>query len=334
VEAGAIMVKVNIFRLLAYFLFISVTGLYSWPKKMIVTVPVADLRADKSDVDDLSHSKPDMKQLSQLLFGEQIIAKEEKDGYLHISAIGQQVYNKEMDCFIGCPGWIKAGQAIEVKDFYDYDFVVKGQSVLVADKSEEEKFLKILLGTRFCKKLLEDRGYKNIEIDSLKNILCYENLDLDEESLRKAIVETAKLFLDGPYTWGGRSIYDKDLEDQGQLTGADCSNLVALCYKVYGIDIPRNTRSQHKKCKKIELGSDLKPGDLVFIARKKLLFFKIGHVMLYIGNDEFIEAVGGDIRKVVKIKGADRFGKPVSQLKDGDITDYGKVYFGSFLNKE
>jgi hypothetical protein len=318
------------------FLFIFFGSLYPWPKNMVVIVPVADLRNERSTATDLSHSKMDNKQLSQLVFGEKIIANKEVDGYLHISAIGQQIYNKDKKDFIGCPGWIRADQAIEVDDFLDYNLVVKEPCARIFYESEEE-MIRVLLGTRLFGEIGENNFFDvvlPVGNGRIKKscVLCYETLDIEEENLRNAICKTAELFLDGPYTWGGRSIYDEELEQGGQLTGVDCSNLVALCYKVHGMDVPRNTRSQHEKCDIFEFGKQLKPADVVFTAKKSLLgYYKIGHVMLYIGDDQFIEAVGGKIREVVKTTGKERFGQPVDELEYGAITDYGKVYFGSFL---
>jgi len=311
-------------------------SLFSWPKKMVIIVPVADLRSECSVVTDLSHSKFDRKQYSQLLFGEKIIADKEVDGWLYVSAIDQEVYDNDKKDFIGCPGWIRSDQAVEVKNFSDYNLVVRDKSAAIWHESENEEIIRVLLGAELNGEIGEDdffyvdlpEGKGRIKKSSVIN---FEDFDTDGISLRSSICTIATLFLSGPYTWGGRSIYDELLEKQGQLTGVDCSNLVALCYKICGMKIPRNTNSQYKKCTVLDFGKDLKPADLVFVASEGPLGYKIDHVMLYVGNDCFIESICGKIMKVVNSTGKERFGRSVRQLSHGDITDCGKVYLGTFF---
>lgn len=228
---------------------------------------------------------------------------------------------------------IKSNQAIKIEEFQEYNLAVK---VPCAEIITEGKPIKVLLGTRLKGVFKWEESFVinlpgKIGTIAASAVVCYDTLK--DEDLRSGICKVAEHFIGGLYTWGGRSIYDEELEKEGQLTGVDCSNLVALCYKVHGIDIPRNTRSQHKSedCKKIELGVELKSADVVFTARERFGKYWIGHVMLYIGNDTFIESAGRDIREVVKVTGKERFGKSIKELKNGDVTDYGKVYFGSFL---
>ena len=59
--------------------------------------------------------------------------------------------------------------------------------------------------------------------------------------------------------------------------------------------------------------------------------YKVGHVMLYIGGDKFIEAVGGEIQKVVRSTGQERFGTNITELKNGSVTNCGKIYLGTFF---
>lgn len=337
------MVKIKKYLVCLLFAFIctasSFCSLLSWPKKMLITVPVADLRSDRSRAKDLTHLKKDSRQSSQLTFGEQIIANRKVGEYLHVSAIGQKVYDAVENDLVGCPGWIRADQAIDIeelglKDFFEYNLAVKEKSAFITFKNNKKK--KVLFGTRLYGIPIENNLFCVITpfgrgvIDASK-VVYYKQLKTDERFLRKSICEAATRFLDGPYTWGGRSVYDKDLERKGQLTSTDCSNLVALCYKVYGLDIPRSARDQYESCKELYLGSELKPGDLVFTAQKTGSIYKIGHVLLFLGGDKLIESVGGRKRKVVITNGKKRFGRPVKELSYCSITKCGQIYLGSFF---
>ena len=247
---------VNLKKLIFYsalaFVYISTTiELVSWPKKMVITDTVADLRNKIN-----SEGKSSL--LSQLIFGEKVIADKEKDGYLHVNAIGQKVYSSYADRVIDCPGWIRSEQAHEVGNFLNYNLVVKNPEAIIWDIKKSKELKRVLIGTRLYGKKEDEEFYKiwmpghddQSGLIKESDVISYDKLNLIEKDLRSAICEVSEKFLESPYLWGGRSIYDKELDIQGQITGSDCSNLVALCYKIYGKDIPRNTRTQKMKCKR------------------------------------------------------------------------------------
>jgi cell wall-associated NlpC family hydrolase len=96
--------------------------------------------------------------------------------------------------------------------------------------------------------------------------------------IRDKLVSTARSFIGVPYLWGGSSAD----------TGFDCSGLTMTVYKLNGLVLPRNSRTQ------FSLGSDvgissLQKGDLVFFAK---VGGKVSHVGIYIGDHEFIHAPG------------------------------------------
>jgi cell wall-associated NlpC family hydrolase len=88
-----------------------------------------------------------------------------------------------------------------------------------------------------------------------------------------AAVGIAERYLGVPYVWGGAS-----------PSGFDCSGLVMYVYAQLGVSLPHYTVSQYSYPNAVHPSrSELQPGDLVFFAG-------LGHVGIYIGNNEFIHA--------------------------------------------
>jgi peptidoglycan DL-endopeptidase CwlO len=85
------------------------------------------------------------------------------------------------------------------------------------------------------------------------------------------VVGIAMQYLGVPYVWGGAS-----------PSGFDCSGLVMYVYAQVGVSLPHYTGAQWNMGVPVSRG-DLEPGDLVF-------FDGLGHVGLYIGGNEFIDA--------------------------------------------
>jgi cell wall-associated NlpC family hydrolase len=88
-----------------------------------------------------------------------------------------------------------------------------------------------------------------------------------------AAVGIAERYLGVPYVWGGAS-----------PSGFDCSGLVMYVYAQLGVSLPHYTVAQYNYPNAVHPSrSELEPGDLVFFAG-------LGHVGIYIGNNEFIHA--------------------------------------------
>jgi cell wall-associated NlpC family hydrolase len=89
-------------------------------------------------------------------------------------------------------------------------------------------------------------------------------------------VAIALHYLGVPYRWGGAI----------PASGFDCSGLTRFVYAQLGINLPHYAAYQFADFAKLD-PSVLQPGDLVFFEPK---FDGPGHVALYMGNDQMIEA--------------------------------------------
>ena len=90
----------------------------------------------------------------------------------------------------------------------------------------------------------------------------------------KILVKAAMGFLGAPYRLGGSSV-----------TGIDCSAFVKKIYQIFNITLPRTAFEQSHVGLRIARG-ELIEGDLLFFNTRR----KLGHVGIYIGNNEFVHA--------------------------------------------
>jgi peptidoglycan DL-endopeptidase CwlO len=91
-----------------------------------------------------------------------------------------------------------------------------------------------------------------------------------------AAVGIAEHYLGVPYRWGGAA----------PSTGFDCSGLMQFVYAQLGVSLPHYAAAQFAEFPKLD-PTQLQPGDLVFFEPK---VDGPGHVALYLGNDQILEA--------------------------------------------
>lgn len=93
------------------------------------------------------------------------------------------------------------------------------------------------------------------------------------------VVAKAAQFLGTPYVWGGST-----------PSGFDCSGLTQYVYAQLGVSLPRTSEQQATMGTPVKSLADAQPGDLVFFAGSDGTDASPGHVGIYIGNGEMIDA--------------------------------------------
>jgi peptidoglycan DL-endopeptidase LytE len=119
-----------------------------------------------------------------------------------------------------------------------------------------------------------------------------DNIDLNKVSLRhsellgkwgspderRLFVKVATGFLGAPYRLGGSTV-----------RGIDCSAFVRKMYQLFDISLPRTAHEQSNVGQSVDK-KELLEGDLVFFRTRK----PVGHVGIYVGNNEFVHASSRD----------------------------------------
>lgn len=350
---GEIMGLLKRIAIISFWLHVLLATDHEFPKKMIIKTPVANLRNAPEDVLEPVHLPTSMNtnplQASQLLLGEHVIAHREivnkhAEKWLKVSALQQQRYNAELG-WHGFPGWIRVDEAMTVGQFFQHNLVVKNK--LAALQCFDGNILHMLsIGTRLhgikrvsgrWEILLPDATTAFIEDGDVYEFS--KKITETISDIRQNLVDTAYKFLHDFYSWGGRSAQNSEWD----VSSVDCSSLVQLIYLSNGFELPRNAHDQFLKSHKIELGKDLEPGDLVFfdpVDHGKNYPIRMTHVLLYIGNDNLLEATNSGDKKVRVINFKKRIGLSRKLMKAGDVsrnvTTKGKIagqyriYFGSY----
>jgi peptidoglycan DL-endopeptidase CwlO len=102
------------------------------------------------------------------------------------------------------------------------------------------------------------------------------------KSAGQAVVAEARKYLGVPYVWGGTD----------PSRGLDCSGLVQLVYKKFGVELPRVSYQQARAGTAVDGLANARPGDILAFGSP------VHHVAIYIGDNKMIEAPrpGKDVR--------------------------------------
>ncbi len=334
----------------------SITYLTATTQRMVVNVPIANLRITPTKVPaettapalSTDMGSRETGQITQLLFNETVITEQDEHytaGWLKATA--QEQFNAFGDPIPS--GYIEVNQVVpvETETLPINNLIVKSPEISVVATSTTDasktKQLIIPMGSYLNGPfLLSTSGSKYIWGVTLPdNYITYiigsevydvsELATFTEQQTRDALVETARKFLDTKFVWGGRSIALPNYTDQ--VTGVDNSGFVHLVFRTLNINIPRNTKHILFKSldNPVQNGNDVKPGDVIFFVKPNLTT----NVSIYLGNNEIIYATGNPTGEdyntkhsyspeaqkklcvqIAKLSGF--FTTPLSNLKNGD----------------
>ena len=111
----------------------------------------------------------------------------------------------------------------------------------------------------------------------------------DEKKTASEILDTAFLFLNAPYLWGGRSPF-----------GIDCSGFTQLVFKLNGYRLPRDAYQQVESGHPLRFVEEAEAGDLAFFDNEE---GRIVHVGILLNHEQIIHASG-----CVRIDKLDHYG--------------------------
>jgi hypothetical protein len=212
----------------------------------ICLMPVVPLRREPNDRSEM---------LTQMLFGETARIFERKQKWFSVET--------DLDNY---PGWIDAGQ-LTMLDAKEYERIT-GAPVLLTDQifssleDSDGNTLHLPLGS--CLPGLEDN-----------RLVAGEWKFRYEGTARKfgtgkpdEVIGTAKLFLNAPYLWGGKT-----------HMGIDCSGLTQLAFRRNGMNIPRDARQQASVGEQVGFLSEARAGDLAFFDNPEGVIVHVGIIL-------------------------------------------------------
>jgi hypothetical protein len=202
--------------------------------------------------------------VSQLLFGDHFKILEKSKQWVKIKL-----------AFDNYEGWIDSKQCLKINK-KDYDKLTE-EPIIVSNElidfieDEDQKLFTIVLGSRLP-------HYANKKFNINKNKYSFEGNIAGIPSTKEVIVNTAIMFLNVPYLWGGKTPF-----------GIDCSGLTQMVYKINGYKLLRDASQQAAQGEVLSFIEESEPGDLAFFDDDQ---GSITHVGIILANNYIIHASG------------------------------------------
>ncbi|MBL0059788.1 MAG: C40 family peptidase [Elusimicrobia bacterium] len=308
------------------------------PQEGIVAIPLADLRREPRLVSPQAVSQRpyavDDQQETQLLFGESVQMFEERDGWIRVEA-PEQVEYTHSDRWQGYPGWVLKEAILPRPGSFFPSAVVTARYGRVRQTTKwHSPFMEFPMGSRLWVVYVEKPWARVQGPSGTVGWIRTTELRLDRDvprksdGVREAILVAARQFLGEPYYWGGRAGHVKG---GANPSGVDCSGLVNVAYRAVALNAPRDAHEQFMAAHPLEKADALRPGDLVFLAKKERSD-RIAHVMLFEKGETLIEAVH-EFNVVRRVTFKKKFGVRRAALQAGGVAAGYVVRFGSFLEQ-
>lgn len=214
----------------------------------ICNLSLIPARAEDSDKSEM---------VTSLLFGEHFTILEHKERWTKI-----KLAFDNYECWIGNKQFIPITEE-------EFNQLQQQKSVMVADIAQvvthitDKQSIPVVMGSmlpfyhKHQFKIAND-PYKYegpIQITTSKNI-------------RYAIIETAYLYLNSPYLWGGKSPF-----------GIDCSGFTQMVFKINGVALLRDAHQQSTMGNALSFLEEALPGDLAFFDNEAGHIIHVGIVL-------------------------------------------------------
>jgi gamma-D-glutamyl-L-lysine dipeptidyl-peptidase len=222
----------------------------------ICNLAIVPLRLEPSDRSEMT---------SQVLFGEhfKILEQTEKWSRIEIAADSYE-------------GWIDNKQFKTISED-GYNKLSTAPAVLNGDLIEylttpDNSLLHIPIGASLS-------FLDNTEINTEQYL--FEGLRVTGVKQKNTILETAYLYLNSPYLWGGKTPF-----------GIDCSGFVQMVYRLNGYSIFRDASQQATQGEALSFIEESEPGDLAFFDNEEGRIIHVGIIM----EDNYIIHAHGKVR--------------------------------------
>lgn len=203
--------------------------------------------------------------VTQLLFGETYTIIEEGEDWLKITTNNDNY-----------PCWLNAKQhtRISASDYQHMQTkMLSSELVQVISESNRNKVFPITVGAT-----LPNFNNGKLKIGDSEFLFEGQVADASIKKTVKDLMDTAYLFLNAPYLWGGRSPF-----------GIDCSGLMQVIFKLNGYQLPRDASQQVELGTALSFVEEAQAGDLAFFDNEE---GNIVHVGMVLENQQIIHASG------------------------------------------
>jgi hypothetical protein len=200
--------------------------------------------------------------VSQVLFGE------------HFEILEQnKQWSKIKLHFDGYEGWVDSKQ-YQIISKENYDILCNEAIILNADlveyiSGQNNSLTPITLGASLSFLNHTDINIQNYEFEGLKTSGVKPKANL---------IDTAFMYLNAPYLWGGKTPF-----------GIDCSGFTQMVYKLNGYKLLRDASQQATQGEVLSFIEESEPGDLAFFDNEE---GNIIHVGIMLENNYIIHASG------------------------------------------
>lgn len=214
----------------------------------ICNLSIVPLRAEASDVSEM---------VTQVLYGEHFKILEIRKKWSRIRL-----------AFDSYEGWIDNKQFINISE-EDYSVFEERELKLSSDlvdfvTSSDNQLFSICLGSNISSS------------EYLKH--HFEGKSISGTLPKERLIETALLYLNTPYLWGGKSPF-----------GIDCSGFTQMVYKLNGYRLLRDASQQAAQGEALSFIEESELGDLAFFDNEE---GKITHVGIIMADNYIIHAHG------------------------------------------